>query len=205
VAPAEARRVYWPLVPGEGNETHELTILLQRWGEGDDAARDALLPLVYDSLRRLAARHLGNERRPSTLQPTALVHEVYMKMAGTTVPGYANRGQFFGIAARMMRQVLVDEARSRLRQKRGGGAFRVELDESSAIAREEGADVLALHDQVEELLKFDERRGKIVELRYFGGFTEEEAADLMGISTATVRRDMRLAEAWLRSRLFPKE
>ena len=190
---------------GEGSETHELTLLLQRWGDGDEVARDALLPLVYDSLRRLASRHLGNERRASTLQPTALVHEVYLKMAGATVPGYANRAQFFGIAARMMRQVLVDEARSRLRQKRGGGAIKVELEESSAISRGEGTDVLALHDQIEELLKFDERRGRIVELRYFGGFTEEETATLLDVSTATVRRDMRLAEAWLRSRLFPKE
>ncbi len=177
--------------------------MLQRWGDGDESARDAVLPLVYDSLRRLASKHLRNEKRVSTLQPTALVHEVYMKLAGQSFPNWSNRGQFFGIAARMMRQILVDEARSRLRQKRGGGAVKVELDEGSAVASVEGADILALHEALEDLSKFDERRGRIVELRYFGGFTEEETAALLEVSPATVRRDMRLAEAWLRSKLGP--
>jgi len=182
-------------------DEQELTLLLQRWGDGDEAARDELLPLVYDTLRRLASRHLNSEKRISTLQPTALVHEVYMRMAGPNTPDFVNRAQFFAISARMMRQILVDEARSRLRQKRGGGAVKVEMQEGMAVESGGGADVLALHEALEELGKFDERRAKIVELRYFGGFTEEETALLAGVSAPTVRRDMRLAEAWLRSRL----
>lgn len=123
-----------------------------------------------------------------------------MKMAGQNMPDWTNRGQFYGIAARMMRQILVDEARARLRQKRGAGPVRVELSESMAAGKP-GTDILALHDALEDLTKFDERRGQIVELRYFGGFTEEETAALLDLSVSTVRRDMRLAEAWLRSQL----
>lgn len=195
-----AEIVYSNSVDTDAPVPQEVTRLLKRWGEGDSEARDALLPLVYDALRRLAAKHLRNEKRVSTLQPTVLVHEVYMKMAGQNMPDWVNRGQFYGIAARMMRQILVDEARARLRQKRGSGSVRVELDESMA-AGQNGTDILALHDALEDLAKFDERRSRIVELRYFGGFTEDETAELLEVSVSTVRRDMRLAEAWLRSQL----
>lgn len=195
-----AEIVYSNSVDTDAPVPQEVTRLLKRWGEGDSEARDALLPLVYDALRRLAAKHLRNEKRVSTLQPTVLVHEVYMKMAGQNMPDWVNRGQFYGIAARMMRQILVDEARARLRQKRGSGSVRVELDESMA-AGQNGTGILALHDALEDLAKFDERRGRIVELRYFGGFTEDETAELLEVSVSTVRRDMRLAEAWLRSQL----
>ncbi len=195
-----AEIVYSNSVETDAPVPQEVTRLLKRWGEGDSEARDALLPLVYDALRRLAAKHLRNEKRVSTLQPTVLVHEVYMKMAGQNMPDWASRGQFYGIAARMMRQILVDEARARLRQKRGSGSVRVELDESMAAGKS-GTDILALHDALEDLAKFDERRSRIVELRYFGGFTEDETAGLLEVSVSTVRRDMRLAEAWLRSQL----
>jgi len=174
-----------------------VTELLVRWRAGDQLALDALMPLVYGELRRLAQHYLRKERSDHTLQSTALVHEAYMRLAGQAPPEWQNRAHFFGIAAHIMRQILVEHARGRGAAKRGGNALRMELDESLALAQENDVDVIALDRALQQLSELDAQQGRIVELRFFAGLTIEDTSEVLGISVATVKRDWVTARAWL--------
>ncbi|HZP64149.1 MAG TPA: sigma-70 family RNA polymerase sigma factor [Terriglobales bacterium] len=175
--------------------THDLTRLLSQWANGDQQALDQLTPLVYTQLRRLAAVQLRKERRSHTLQPTALVHEAYLRLVDQKKPNWQSRAHFFGVAARLMRQILVDHARRRQAGKRAG--FRVSLAEAVSFEQERSRDLVALDHGLDALEKLDARKCKAVELRYFGGLSMEEIAQALDVSPVTVRRDLRLAEAWL--------
>lgn len=164
---------------------------------GDRETLGELLPLVYGELRNIAARLFQSERGDHTLQPTALVHETYIKLVGDENISWQNRAHFFGIAARSMRQILVNHAISRQRKKRGGGRTLITLDESFGSESNENIDVLALHEALEQLGQLDERQSRIVELRFFGGLTLKETAAVLEISTATVSREWEMARAWL--------
>ena len=179
-----------------------ITQLLIAWSEGRRDALDHLLPLVYADLRRQASRYMRRESPSHALQPTALVHEAYLRLIDQRRVKWRNRAHFYGVAAGMMRRVLVDDARTRQAEKRGAGWERVTLSEVEA--NPEGLreiDVLALHDALERLAAFDPRKERIVELRYFGGLTIEEAAEVLGISEATIVREWTIAKAWLRADL----
>lgn len=178
--------------------THEVTQLLLAWGDGDREALDRLMPLVYAELRRLAGHYLAGERRGHTLQATALVNEAYLRLVDSGARQWQNRAHFFGIAAQMMRQVLVDHARARNYLKRGGGAQQVTFDEGLIVADERAADIVALDDALTALAKLDERKSRLVELRFFGGLSIEETAAVLQVSPGTVMRDWTLAKAWLR-------
>ena len=175
----------------------EITALLAAWGNGDQAALDRLMPLVYDELRRMAHRYLGRERVGHTLQSAALVNEAYLKLLGERQMDWQNRAHFFAVAAQAMRQILVDYARTRNRDRRGGGAQRVSLVEALAVASEETAELVALDDALNGLAVFDERKSKVAELRFFGGLSVEETAEVLHVSSVTVMREWRLAKAWL--------
>jgi len=179
--------------------SQNVTQMLLAWGEGDEAARDALIPLVYDHLHRIARRHLRNERPGHSLQTTALINEAYLKLIEQSV-SWQNRNHFFGIAARLMRQILVDHARARKRLKRGGDGQQISLTAAEGEP-EQGADLLALNDALEALSEVDPQRSRIVELRFFGGLTIEETAQVMRVSTPTVERGWRAARAWLQTEL----
>jgi len=180
----------------------EVTRLLIEWSDGDSGALDALMPLVYDELRRLARSYLGRERGDHTLQPTALVNEAYLRLVDQRRVKWQNRAHFFGIAAQIMRRLLVDHARSVRAEKRGGGATKLELDEAvSAVAADREIDLEDLDRALERLTAIDERQSRIVELRYFAGATNEETAEALGIAVATVKRDWTMARAWLRTQL----
>ena len=179
--------------------SQNVTQLLLAWERGDEAARDELIPLVYDVLRRIARRHLRGERAGHTLQTTALINEAYLKLVEQSVP-WQSREHFFGIAARLMRQVLVDYARARQRLKRGGDWQQISITSAEASLGQ-AADLLALNDALETLTEVDPQRSQIVELRFFGGLTIEETACVMGISTASVERGWRAARAWLQTEL----
>jgi RNA polymerase sigma factor (TIGR02999 family) len=178
-----------------------ITQLLVRWHDGDQAALEELLPLVYREMRRLAGYYLRHERPDHTLQPTALVHEAYLRLVGEKEIDWQNRAHFFGIAAVRMRQILVEHARSRRAAKRGGGEYRLSLSEANRVAEKRDVDLLALDDALRRLEELDPQKSRIVELRYFGGLTIEETAEALRISPATVKRDWRLARAWLRSEI----
>lgn len=177
--------------------SQNVTQMLLAWGEGDQAARDALIPVVYEQLHRIARQHLRRERAGHTLQTTALINEAYLKLIEQSVP-WESRNHFFGIAARLMRQVLVDHARARQRRKRGGNQHQISLT-AAEDAQEQSADLLALNDALETLSAVDPQRSQIVELRFFGGLTIEETAQAMRVSTPTVERGWRAARAWLQS------
>jgi len=174
-----------------------VTQLLTRWSEGDDAALAELTPLVYGELRRLAHRHMGAERPDHTLQTTALANEAYLRLADQSNPRWQNRAHFFAVAARAMRQILVSYARSQQAQKRGGGALKMELDEIALVSPEESKEIVDLHGALERLAKLDARKAQVVELKYFGGLNYDEMAEVLKISSITVRRDWRFARAWL--------
>jgi RNA polymerase sigma factor (TIGR02999 family) len=174
-----------------------VTKLLLRWREGDRQALEQLMPLVYAELRRMASRHLRGERSDHTLQSTALVHEAYLRLAGQDPPQWQNRAHFFAIAARLMRQILVDHARSRDAAKRGSGACTLQLDEAIALPQKVNMDVLDLDKALTELSELDGQQGRIVELRFFGGLTIEDTSEVLGVSPATVKRDWLVARAWL--------
>jgi RNA polymerase sigma-70 factor, ECF subfamily len=176
---------------------NEITERLIAWGAGDRAALDQLLPVVYQELRRMAGNYLRQENPGHTLQPTALVHEAWLRLIDQARVDWRNRGQFFGVAAQMMRRILVDHAKSKHREKRGGDAARLSLDEALNLSRERAADLLALDDALDELTRVDERKGRVVELRYFGGFSVEETARILEVSPETVMRDWKVAKAWL--------
>jgi RNA polymerase sigma factor (TIGR02999 family) len=175
----------------------EVTRLLLAWSDGDEAALERLMPLVYAELRRVARRYMGRERTGHTLQTTALINEAYLRLVDTRGIRWQNRAHFFAVSARAMRRVLVDFARARHNLKRGGGAHPVSLEEAVVPAAERSADLLALDEALERLAALSPRQGQVVELRYFGGLTEEEAAKVLRVSSRTVRHDWRLARAWL--------
>lgn len=179
------------------NPGHDVTGLLVAWGKGDEAALDQLVPLVHDELRRIARRHMGRERQGHSLQPTALVNEAYLRLIDVRQVNWRNRAHFLAMSARLMRRVLVDHARSKQYQKRGGGAARVTLDEELMGAGEPGQDLVALDDALEALAHFDERKGRVIELRFFGGLSVEETASVLKVSADTVMRDWKIAKAWL--------
>ena len=174
-----------------------VTGLLKEWRRGDPGAADRLLPLVYQELRAIAASHLNRERPGHTLQATALVHEAYLRMAGSPDWGWENRAQFFGFAARLLRNILVDHARARNRAKRGSGQVLVCLEDVMAAPGKNGFELVALDDALTELAKRDERQSRMIELRFFSGLSIEETALVMDVSVSTVKSDWRLARAWL--------
>jgi RNA polymerase sigma factor (TIGR02999 family) len=185
----------------EKSSPQEVTRLLQDWRRGDQAALEQLMPLVYDELRRLANRYLRGERKNHTLQGTALVHEAYMRMVGYTDLEWQNRAHFFGVAARIMRQILVDHARKHKSGKRGGGKPDISLNEAVIFSPERASDIVALDDALESLAAFDTLKGRLIELRYFGGLSIEEIAEVEAVSISTVKRHLRMAEAWLHREL----
>jgi RNA polymerase sigma factor (TIGR02999 family) len=174
-----------------------VTELLRAWGEGDDGALERLTPLVEAELRRLARGYMARERRGHTLQITALVNEAFLRLTDARRVGWQDRAHFLGISARLMRRVLVDHARTRGYRKRGGGAQRVTLDEGLITSPEPAVDVLALDRALEALAAVDVRKGRVVELRFFGGLSVDETADVLHVSPDTVKRDWRLAKLWL--------
>jgi RNA polymerase sigma-70 factor, ECF subfamily len=177
--------------------SQELTQLLHAWGQGDESAREQLMPLVYDELHRMAHRYLNQEAPGHTLQTTALIHEAYLRLVGQSEPHWENRAHFFGVAAQVMRHILVDYARARRFAKRGGGLRAVSLEEAVVVSAERAAEVVALDEALQALAAFDKRRSQVVELRYFGGLSLEETAAVLKVSVDTVKRDWRLAKAWL--------
>src|SRR6266478_7852378 len=178
-----------------------VTELLAHGSHGDDVALAELTPLVYEELRRLAHRHMGGERPDHTLQTTALVNEAYLRLADQTHPRWQNRAHFFAVAARVMREILVSYARSQRAEKRGGGALKIELDEAALVSPEESKEIVELHEALERLATLDSRKAQVVELKYFGGLNYDEMAEVLKISPVTVRRDWRLAKAWLYTEL----
>jgi len=198
--------VYTPRTTGvEGfglsgmSDTHEVTLLLAEWAKGNQKALDDLTPLVYRELRQLAAGYLRKERPGHTLQPTALVHEAYARLVDQTNPTWQSRSHFFGVAARLMRQILVDHARRKHAGKRAG--VQVPFNEAVSFRAQRSRDLVALDSGLTELEKIDPRKCKAVELRYFGGLSMEEIAHTLEVSEITVRRDLRMAEAWLRQEM----
>jgi RNA polymerase sigma factor (TIGR02999 family) len=181
--------------------THQVTHLLRAWGEGDQAALGDLVPLVYQEMHRLAQVYMSRERSGHTLQTSALVNEAYLRLVDTTQASWQNRAHFFAICANVMRRILVEWARSRQALKRGGAAPPLELVESLAVAEEPGRDLVALDDALKDLSALDPRKGKVVELRFFGGLSVEETAEALKISCETVMRDWKFAKSWLRREL----
>lgn len=175
----------------------EVTRILQAWGRGDQQAVDRLMPLVYGELRRLAQHYLRRERPDHTLQPTALVHEAYLRLVDQRGVSWQNRAHFFGVAAQAMRRILVDYARRHRAGKRGGGSLKISLADVAVAAKEGSEDLATLDDALNRLAAMDPRQGQIVELRLFGGLTVDETADLLRISAATVKREWTTAKAWL--------
>jgi len=179
----------------------EVTQLLAAWSRGDHGALEKLAPLVYDELQRLAHRYMEGQRSDHTLQTTALVNEAYLRLADQARPNFANRSHFLAVAAKAMRQILVDHARAAQRQKRGSDAAKVQLDEAALISPEQPRAILDLNEALERLALLDPRTAQIVELRYFGGLKQNEIAEVLSISTVTVRRDWVFAKAWLYTEL----
>lgn len=176
----------------------QITLLLERWGNGEAEVLDDLMPLVYHELRRQAAGYLRRERRNHTLQPTALINEAYLKLINVRDVNWQNRSHFFAIAAQVMRRILVDYARERKREKRGGAAENVPLDEAfTIVSQEKSVDLVVLDEALTKLATFDERQAKVVELRYFSGLSIDETAEVLKVSNVTVRRDWNMAKAWL--------
>jgi RNA polymerase sigma factor (TIGR02999 family) len=180
-----------------GASSSEITSLLKAWSSGEEAALAQLAERVYPELRRMARRHLRNEHQANTLQATALVHEVYLRLVDVTKVEWHARAQFFAMAAQMMRRILVDAARARGADKRGGRALKVNLDETALLSCAPNRSILALDDALTAFSQVAPRQAKVVELRYFGGLTEEEIAEALKISPRTVRRDWDLAKAWI--------
>lgn len=174
-----------------------VTELLSMWSRGDVSAREALMPLVYDELRRLAVSYLRRERIDHTLQPTALVHEAYLRLVQERRVDWENRRHFFSVAAKLMRRILVDHARAHLADKRGGGVVKIPLTAAIAMSHERPADMMVLDDSLTRLASLDPQQGQVVEMRVFAGLTVEETAAALAISPATVKRDWSVAKAWL--------
>jgi RNA polymerase sigma factor (TIGR02999 family) len=176
---------------------HEVTQILHDWSGGDADAPERLMPFVYDELRRLARSFLARERGSHTLQPTALVNEAYLRLVDQTRVNWQNRAHFYGIAARMMRRVLIDHARAHATEKRGGATIHLSLDDVQVSIEERATSFVALDEALERLEQMDERKCKVVEMRFFGGLTDQEIADVLGVTTRTVLRDWKKARLWL--------
>ena len=185
--------------------SHEMTRLLVAWGEGDAEALHLLLPLVHQELHRLAHRYMSRESAGHTLETSALVNEAYLRLVDQKQVRWQNRAHFFGIAAHIMRRILVDHARSRNYQKRGGSASRVAIDETMVVSAERTAEVIALDEALVRLAEVDPRKSQLVELRFFGGLSIEEAAEVLKVSPGTIMRDWTLAKAWLRREITGSE
>lgn len=183
--------------PAAAEPAPGVTDFLVAWGQGDTAALDHLVPLVHGELRRLARREMRRERAGHTLQTTALVNEAYLRLVDLTRVRWQDRSHFFAMSARLMRRILVDHARARESRKRGGGARRISFDEALVVSEERGADLVALDDALQALAAFDERKSRVVELRFFGGLSVDETAEALHVSPETVMRDWRLAKVWL--------
>jgi RNA polymerase sigma factor (TIGR02999 family) len=177
--------------------THEVTRLLLDWSNGDKTALDKLMPLIYDELRRLAHRYMSRERAGHTMQTTALVNEAYVRLVNRQNVHLQDRAHFFAIAAELMRTILVDHARSHATAKRGGGARKFSLNEALVVSQERAAEVVALDDALKALTLIDPKQSRIVELRFFGGLTIEETAEVLDLSAATIKREWNTAKAWL--------
>jgi RNA polymerase sigma-70 factor (ECF subfamily) len=184
-----------------GTSPSDVTRLLLAWSDGDETALQRLMPLVYAELRRLAARYMGRERAGHTLQTSALINEAYLRLVGARGVQWQNRAHFYAVSAGAMRRILVDFARARDNLKRGGGARAVPLDEQVLAGVTRSTDLLALDEALERLAVLSPRQGRVVELRYFGGMTEQEVADVLHVSSRTVRNDWQLARAWLHREL----
>jgi RNA polymerase sigma factor (TIGR02999 family) len=184
------------MVAGQ-EQPREVTQLLLAWNEGDESALEKLVPLVYNELRRLARRYMRRERPDHTLQTTALINEVYLQLVDVRNVHWQNRAHFFALCARLMRRILVDFARSRRYAKRGGGAQPVSLNESLVVSPQLPTDLVAVDDVLKALTEIDARKAQVVELRFFGGLTVEETAAVLKVSPETVKRDWKLAKAWL--------
>ena len=189
------------MIPG----SQEVTRLLLDWSNGDQAALDKLIPLVHSELRKLAGRYMRRESPGHTLQTSALVNEAYLRLIDQKKVRWQNRAHFYGIAAQLMRRILIDHARNHHYAKRGGGALKVSLDEAAAVTEAPAAELLAVDEALEKLTAMDARKGRIVELRFFGGLSLEETAEVMEISSPTVQREWRAAKAWLRRMLTNKK
>jgi RNA polymerase sigma-70 factor (ECF subfamily) len=176
---------------------HEITELLVAWEGGDESALHRLMPLVYDELRRLAHRYMSHERPGHTLQTTALVNEAYLRLVNWKEARWQNRAHFFAVSSQMMRRILVDFARDRQYVKRGGGALRISLDKATPFAESRGEDLVALDEALTALADVDRRKGQVVEMRFFGGLSVKEVAEVLKVSEETVMRDWRLAKVWL--------
>jgi RNA polymerase sigma factor (TIGR02999 family) len=183
---------------GDGpGASHAITRLLVDWRNGDEAALEQLIPLVHEELRRVARRHMAHERAGHTLQATALVNEAYVRLIDIKQVNWQDRAHFFAMSSRLMRRILVDFARSKAYQKRGGGAQKVSLDEALIVSTEPAQDLLALDEALTALAAFDARKAQVVEMRFFGGLSVEETAEALNVSVDTVMRDWKLAKAWL--------
>lgn len=183
---------------GMGEEPqHDVTQILRDWNEGDADAPERLMPLVYDEMRRLARTFLSRERNSHTLQPTALVNEAYLRLVDQTRVNWQNRAHFYGIASRMMRRVLIDHARAHATEKRGGGTIRLSIDDVQVSLEERATSFVALDEAMKRLEQMDERKCKVVEMRFFGGLSDEEIAEVLGVTTRTVLRDWKTARLWL--------
>jgi len=180
---------------------NQVTALLKKWGEGDETALEQLMPLVQDELHRLAHQHMRREGPGHILQTSALINEAYLRLVDQPEIRWENRSHFFGIAARLMRRILVDDARKRNSAKRGGSLIQVPLDEANSLAEEQAANVAALDEALQRLETIDARQGQIVELRFFGGLSIEETAKVLQVSPGTVMRDWTFARAWLRNEM----
>ena len=177
--------------------SHDVTQLLKAWSAGDEAALDKLVTLVYRELHRAARRYMAGERSEHTLQTTALINEAYLRLVDFQHISWRNRAQFFGICAQLMRRILVDFARARGSQKRGGDGSHLPLDETLIVSSEPRADLIALDDALKNLAAFDERKSRVIELRFFGGLSVQETTEVLRVSPETVKRDWRLAKVWL--------
>jgi RNA polymerase sigma factor (TIGR02999 family) len=175
----------------------EITRWLVAWSQGDQAALEKLMPLVYSELHRIARRYMERENPGHTLQTTALIHEAYLRLADQPQASWQNRAHFFGVAALVMRHILVDYARARSRMKQGGDVQHVSLEEAALVTREPAAELVALDDALTALAETDARKSRVVELKYFGGLSIEEAAEVLNVSPGTVMRDWSIAKAWL--------
>jgi RNA polymerase sigma-70 factor, ECF subfamily len=182
-----------------------VTQLLANWSQGDAAALVELTPLIYEDLRHLAQRYMNGERPDHTLQTTALVNEAYLRLADQAKPNWQNRAHFFAMAARAMRQILVNYAKSYRSQKRGGGALKIELDEAALVSPEQSQEIIELHEALQRLAALDSRKAEVVEQKYFGGLSYDEIAEVLKVSQATVRRDWEFARAWLYKELHNPE
>jgi RNA polymerase sigma factor (TIGR02999 family) len=183
----------------------EVTQLLVAWSNGDQAALDRLMPLVYDELRQMARQYMSHQRAGHTLQTTALIHEAFIRLVDQKEKHFENRAHFFAVAAQAMRHILVDYARTRSRAKRGGEARVVSLEEAAIVSEERAAELVALDDALDALNAFDPRKSRVVEMRYFGGLSVEETAGVLKVSPDTVMRDWRLAKTWLLRELSRRE